>query len=130
LPYLQNTRADAVLLRRVLVEKSLGSRTYSVYRDQMRSRIAASHARGDTVHRREEAIFTLHALSKPSEALRLAKANWQVQHEPLDAKILLESAIATREFAAAKPVLEWFETTKLEDATVAKLVNTVKAGLK
>jgi tetratricopeptide (TPR) repeat protein len=130
LPYLQNTRADAVLLRRVLVEKALGSNTYPMYRDQMRSRIAASHARGDTVHRREEAIFALHAISKPIEALALAKANWQVQHEPLDAKILLETAIATREYAAAKPVLEWFETTKLEDARIAKLVNTVKAGLK
>jgi hypothetical protein len=130
LPYVQNTKADALLLRRVLVEKTLRSKTYLQYRDQMASRIAASHARGDTVHRREEAIFALHVLEKPVEALALAKANWSVQHEPLDAKILLEAAIASRQFEAAKPVLEWFNTTKLEDVRIAKLVSQVKAGLK
>ena len=130
LPYLQNTRADALLLRRVLVEKALKSKTYNLYLEQMRSRIAASRARGDTVHRREEAIFALHALEKPLEALALAKANWDVQHEPLDGKILLESAIASRQFEAATPVLEWFMQTKLEDEKIAKLVNQVKVGLK
>ncbi len=130
LPFVQNTKADALLLRRVLVEKTLRSKTYSQYRDQMASRIAASHARGDTVHRREEAIFTLRVLKNSSEALKLAKANWLVQHEPLDAKILLEAAIASRQFEAAKPVLEWFSTTKLEDVRIAKLVAQVKAGLK
>jgi tetratricopeptide (TPR) repeat protein len=130
LPYLQNTRADALLLRRVLVEKSLKSKNYPLFREQMAARIAASRARGDTVHRREEAIFSLHALEKPIEALKLAKANWLVQHEPLDAKILLESAIATHQFEAARLVLEWFEETKLEDVRIAKLVQTLKAGLK
>ena len=130
LPYLQNIRADALLLRRVLVEKALKLKTYGLYLEQMRSRIAASRARGDTVHRREEAIFELKALGSSSKALALAKANWLVQHEPLDAKILLESAIASRQPEAAKPVLEWFEQTKLEDARIAKLVKQIKAGLK
>jgi tetratricopeptide (TPR) repeat protein len=128
--FLQNTKADALLLRRVLVEKALQLKTYRLFRDQMASRIAANHARGDTVHRREEAIFALHVLEKPTQALTLSKANWLVQHESLDAKILLESAIASRQFEAAKPVLEWFNTTKLEDARIAKLVSQVKAGLK
>ena len=130
LPFVQNSKADALLLRRVLVEKTLQLKTYSQYRDQMASRIAASHARGDTVHRREEAIFTLHVLENPTQALKLAQANWLVQHEPLDAKILLEAAIASRQFETAKPVLEWFNTTKLEDARIAKLVSQVKAVLK
>jgi tetratricopeptide (TPR) repeat protein len=130
LPFVQNTKADALLLRRVLVEKTLRLKTYSQYRDQMASRIAASHARGDTVHRREEAIFSLHVLKNPTQALTLAKANWLVQHEPTDAKILLEAAIAARQFEAAKPVLEWFNTTKLEDVRIAKLVAQVKVGLK
>jgi hypothetical protein len=130
LPYLQNTRADALLLRRVLVEKSLKTKNYNSFLEQMRSRIAASHARGDTVHRREEAIFALHAIQNPDQALTLAKINWTTQHEPSDAKILLESAIATQQLSAAKPVLEWFEQTKLEDAQIASLVKRVKAGLK
>jgi tetratricopeptide (TPR) repeat protein len=130
LPFVQNTKADALLLRRVLVEKTLRLKTYSLYRDQMASRIAASHARGDTVHRREEAIFSLHVLKNPTQALTLAKANWLVQHEPTDAKILLTAAIAARQFEAAKPVLEWFNTTKLEDVRIAKLVAQVKVGLK
>jgi hypothetical protein len=50
--------------------------------------------RGDRVHIREEARFTLHLLNDPKTALKFAEENWQVQKEPADIRILLESALA------------------------------------
>lgn len=70
----------------------------------LRARFAAAHARGDNVHRREEARFTLHLLQQPDKALKLATANWQVQKEPADARILLEAALAAHAPDAAAPV--------------------------
>jgi hypothetical protein len=80
-----------------------------------------SRLRGDVSHRREEARFTLHLLSKPQEALPLATANWAVQREPADTRLLLEAALAAGAPSAATPVLDWLATTRLEDDRVQGL---------
>jgi Tfp pilus assembly protein PilF/1,2-phenylacetyl-CoA epoxidase PaaB subunit len=121
-----NIRPDALLLRLILAEKALNAPMLKAHVDTMKARMAASRARGDTVHRREEAIFTLHALGDAGTALELARANFGVQKEPIDVRILLESAIAARQFTAARPALEFFKQTRLEDAAITKLVRQLE----
>src|SRR5207245_2164137 len=106
-------------------EKSLRPQpaTFTTHVSALRERFAASRQRGDKVHRREEARFTLHLLHQPKEALRLAKENWTIQREPADARILLESALATKDAAAARPVIESLNKNRLEDVRLAKLAN-------
>ena len=118
------TRADSLLLRLALAESRLTPRPsgFTSHAATLRARFEASHLRGDTVHQREEARFTLHLREQPAEALRLAQANWQVQREPADARILLETALAANEPAAADPVLEFLRRTKLEDVALDPLV--------
>jgi hypothetical protein len=77
--------------------------------------------RGDFVHQREEARFDLRLRRRPAEALRLALANWQVQREPADLRILMESALAAGQPAAAQAALEFIRTNRLEDVQLAKL---------
>jgi hypothetical protein len=60
------------------------------------ARFDASRARGDVVHRREEARYWLSLRDDPSRAHALAKANWDVQKEPWDARILREAADAAQ----------------------------------
>jgi hypothetical protein len=55
------------------------------------------------------------------EALRLAAENYRIQREPRDARILLESAIAAGDAAAAQPVRDWLRTSGFEDATLRRL---------
>ena len=119
----EETRADGLLLRLALAESALTPRPASLeaHVADLRARFEASHLRGDFVHQREEARFTLWLLRQPVEALRLAQANWRVQHEPADARILLESALAARDAEAARPVLEFIRTNRLEDAQLNKL---------
>jgi hypothetical protein len=90
----------------------------------LRARFDASRARGDTVHRREEARFELHLERNPAKALALARENWRVQREPADLRILAESAAATGDAEALAVVRQWLAETGLEYAAVADLVGT------
>ena len=122
------TRVDGLLLRVALAEKSLRPQpaAFTAHVSALRERFAASRQRGDKVHRREEARFTLHLLHQPQEALRLAKENWTIQREPADARILLESALAAKDAASARPVIESLNRNRLEDVQLAKLANGLK----
>ena len=116
-------RADGLLLRLALAESELPSRpaTFKAHVAALRDRFAAGHLRGDFVHQREEARFELSLLNQPRAALKLAQANWQVQHEPADARILLECAIAIHDKSAAQPVLDFIRTNRLEYVELQKL---------
>ncbi|MCI0467710.1 MAG: hypothetical protein L0Y57_11995, partial [Beijerinckiaceae bacterium] len=89
---------------------------------QLRDRFEASRLRGDRVHVREEARFTLHLLNDPKAALTLARENWQVQKEPADVRILLESALAARDGAAIEAARRWLRETGLEDVQLGRLL--------
>jgi tetratricopeptide (TPR) repeat protein len=121
-PLLANeTRADALLLRLAIAEQRVGSAAVDGHLEELRARFAASRLRGEAVHRREEARFALQCLKQPRQALDLARANWTVQREPWDARVLLESALAAGEPTAAQPVLDFLTQTALEDVQLARL---------
>ncbi|BFU95370.1 MAG: hypothetical protein NTNFB02_20920 [Nitrospira sp.] len=115
------TRADGLLLRLALAEEALDLRTSRDRVASLAARFAAGRARGTNVHVREEARFTLALLRDPQEALRLARANWSVQREPADARILLESARAVGNHEAAKPVLDWLRVNNVQDLRLQQL---------
>jgi hypothetical protein len=95
-------RNDALLLRLAEAYAATGDDALGRTVQTLKARFAAARERGDSVHRREEARFTLRLLKRPAEALKLAKANWQVQKEPADARILLEAAQAAQEPSAGE----------------------------
>lgn len=119
----EHTRADNLLLRLALAESQVRPQPASLAEHirSLRDRFEAAKLRGDFVHQREEARFSLHLLHQPLEALRLATANWKVQREPADVRILLEAASAARDPAAAQPVVEWLRERHVEDVELAKL---------
>ena len=88
----------------------------------LRARFDASRARGDTVHRREEARFQLHLNGDPKLALRLAQENWKIQREPADLRILAEAGHAMGDTSTRETVHQWLAATGLEYPAVAALV--------
>jgi tetratricopeptide (TPR) repeat protein len=118
---------DGLLLRLALAEAAAKGAGAEAHRALLRERFDASHARGDVVHRREEARFVLGLEHDPGRALALAKANWDVQREPWDVRIYLESAAAAHDPAAARPVLEWLDRTHLEDPAIAKVAASLRS---
>jgi tetratricopeptide (TPR) repeat protein len=122
LPLLKDhTRADALLLRLALAENRLHDRALKDHVAMLQERFDAARIRGDSVHRREEAMFELHLKADAPAALELARANWQVQREPLDARILLEAATAAGQPHTARPAVEFVASNRLEDVGLDKL---------
>jgi hypothetical protein len=56
----------------------------------------------------------------------LAQENWKVQLEPRDARIFLESALTAKDPAAAKPVLQWFDDSHIEDSYLINLAQQLQ----
>ena len=123
----EETRVDGLLLRLTLAEREIGAPGKEAHIEELRARFAASRQRGDSLHQGEEARFLLHLVDQPQAALTLAQANWAVQREPRDARILLEAALASAQPEAARPALEMLERTKLEDAALRRLANDLQA---
>ncbi|GMT99382.1 hypothetical protein KH5H1_35010 [Corallococcus caeni] len=120
---------DNQLLRRVLAEAALGTPEAPALAAELASRHAASHLRGDSLHAREEARFALHVEKDAAKALTLARANWEVQHEPWDARILLEAALAHGTPADAAPVLRFLEASGADDPAPLALAERVRKAL-
>ncbi|NGZ10204.1 MAG: hypothetical protein CV088_12585 [Nitrospira sp. LK70] len=120
------TRADGLLLRLTLAEQALELPAFQNHTAELAARFAASRERGTTVHVREEARFTLALLHDAGQALPLAQANWSVQREPADARILLECALADKNRAAAQPVLGWLNANHVEDFRLRQLANQIQ----
>ncbi|HKE39609.1 MAG TPA: hypothetical protein VKG21_07215 [Casimicrobiaceae bacterium] len=122
---LQNeTRVDALLLRLALAQKMLNRPEAAASIETLRARFDASHARGDTVHQRENARFEFALGNDPRSALPYALANWQVQREPADIRILAEAAVATNDVAGFAQVKRWLAETRLEYGALTVLVGS------
>ena len=122
------TRADALLLRTALAEHIVHSPGLTGHVEALKARFAASRLRGDTTHQGDEARFALHLLNDPLSALELATANWAVQREPRDARILMEAALAAGKPHAAQAVLDAMAQSGIEDHALKQLAKQVKEG--
>jgi Flp pilus assembly protein TadD len=105
---------DGLLLRLALAEAALAGPRAAELAGTLRARFSASRQRGEAVHQREEARFVLGIEGDAHRALALAKEGWGAQHEPWDARLLLETAHAAGEPAAAAPVVAWLAETGFE----------------
>ena len=120
------TRADPLLLRLTLAEQRLRHPRFAAHAADLKARFEASRLRKDATHQSDEARYALHIERNAAEALRLALANWSVQREPRDARLLLEAARAAGRPEAAAPVLEFLTRTRLEDARLAPLLTDLR----
>ncbi|HQS57466.1 MAG: hypothetical protein B7Y56_07815 [Gallionellales bacterium 35-53-114] len=119
-------RSDVLLMRLALAEKALKAPKAAEHQEVIRSRFDAARLRGDKLHIQDEARFYLYFLNNAKESLRLAQENWQDQHEPGDARMLLEAALAAKDKAAAQPALAWYTQSRIEDRHLQRLVKTIK----
>jgi Tfp pilus assembly protein PilF len=123
----EKTRVDALLLRYALALQASGSPEAERQVNDLRARFDAATLRGDTVHQREQARFELALRKDPATAVRLAKANWRVQKEAADLRILAECALASGDPEAADIVRDWLRSSRIEDRAVAAIAARLKA---
>jgi Tfp pilus assembly protein PilF len=115
-------RQDALLLRLTIAERQLRAPAFADHLKDLEQRFEEAHLRGSSVHRREEARFELALEDAPDAALALAIANFQVQKEPADVRIALESALAAGHADGVRDVIAFVTASKLEDPQVAGLL--------
>lgn len=118
-------RSDTLLLRLVLAATQLKDPRASQWQADLAARFDDAR-RGRTTHEKEEARFLMAVRNDNARALRLARHNFEVQREPADARVLLEAAIANRDRAAARPVLEWMARSGVQSVALQALADTVK----
>ncbi|MGB0127694.1 MAG: hypothetical protein WBP72_08645 [Rhodocyclaceae bacterium] len=121
---------DALLLRHALALQAIRSPDLGPAVDQLRARFDASRLRGERVHLREEARFTLHLLGNAAEALRLAEQNWAIQKEPADLRLLLQAAVAAHDETAQRAARRWVTVTGLEDVQLLPLLGPASGAVK
>lgn len=114
--------SDALLLRYTLALKAMNSPELAAHVEQLRARFAASQLRGDRVHQREQARFTLELLGDPQAALTLARENWTVQKELPDLRLLVETSLATRDLATLASARQWLAEARSEDVVINRLL--------
>lgn len=124
----EHQRIDALLLRYALALQPQAARKveYGAALKELDARFGAAMQRGDSVHQREQARFTLHLKRDAKAALALAQQNWLVQKEPADTRLVLEAALAAGNREAAEPVMRWIEKHRLEDVAIAALMQRLR----
>ena len=120
----EQQRIDALLLRHALALQALPGQqaAFQAATAELAARFHAAMQRGDTVHQREQARFALCLQQDAPAAVQLAQKNWAIQKEVPDMRILLEAALAARNYAAAQPVLAWIAANGVEDVALQRLV--------
>jgi hypothetical protein len=123
-------RSDILLLRLALAERAAKLPGAAAHVAMLKDRFDASAMRGDKLHQQEEARFHLYLQDDAPGALRLAAENYRLQREPRDARILLEAALAAKQYAAAQPALDWLRASGYEDPLYARLAQQLRDGAK
>lgn len=112
--------SDPLLLRLALAHQQTGSLKAPTLVKMLDERFAATRLRGDTTHRAEEARYALQLRRDIGAALALAQANYEVQREPRDARILLEAALAAGQRAPAQKVEAWLKSSGFQGVPLSQ----------
>ena len=118
-------RSDILLLRLALAGKASNHKKTTDWASSLRDRFVEAAKRGDRLHEQEAARFELDIENNPRKALILAANNYKLQKEPRDAEVLLRTALAAKDTAAAEPALAWLKQTKYEDANLVELADNL-----
>lgn len=115
-------------MRLALAGKALGAPETAAWQAELAARFDAARLRGDLLHQKEESRFALALLGQTDRALALAQANFKLQREPADARILLEAALAAKQPAAAQPALDWMALSGHDGLELKRLAQALKAS--
>ena len=115
---------EPLLLRLAIAEQRLRDPNFARSRELLQAAFGAEAARGEAVHRREQARFLLEVQAQPAAALTAALANWAVQREPDDALILVTAAYAAGTPERAAAAIAFARAQGLQDVRLAAATGT------
>ena len=122
---------DAVVLRRAVAWKRLGDARWTDARALLGERMAELRRRGDdpALHGRELALTALWLDDDAATALALARTNLQLQREPLDWWVAIQSARVAGDAKAVAEIENAIRAAGLQDVRLARTAS-MKVGAK
>ncbi|MEX2141778.1 MAG: tetratricopeptide repeat protein [Pirellulales bacterium] len=121
------TSDTGILLPATIAAHRAGQRALAAeWRTQLKSRFEENRLRGNPPHGRFEARYELELMNDPKRALAFAQDNWQQQKQPADSRILLEAAIAAKDSAVAREVLEFLEKHGTQHVVLERLAKQLE----
>ncbi len=112
---------EPLLLRLAIAQKQQNDPGLGHSTALLEAAFSAESARGEAVHRREQARFLLEVRNNPQAALAVALANWAVQREPDDLLVLVNAAQAASDMQKAAAAIKFAHTQGISDVRLAKL---------
>ncbi len=121
---------DAVVLRIATAHKRLGKSEWKAEREVLSTRVEELRRRGDdvTLHGRELALALLWLDGDAAKALVAARANLNLQKEPIDWWVALQSANQAGDQAALTELKAALAATGLQDVRLGAIGSARKAG--
>ena len=124
----EHTNDTGVLLRAAIAARENDElKLAKQWTDELETRFEEIRLRGGLPHGRFESRLELKLKDDPQAALTIALENWQKQKEVRDSRNVLEAAIAAKDPAAAKPVVEFLQSNKNEHATLRNLLQQLES---
>lgn len=115
----------AVLVRRAMAQSVLRETVArTATQAQLDELLQLEARRGERVHLREEALFALASGRPATESLQLARKNFSIQREPIDARLLARAATAAHDSAALEELRGWRARTGFKDRRVDELLGS------
>lgn len=114
---------EALLLLRVLAATGDGDAAAKNAAQALSIRMAVDRAELDYSHAREYARFALDHLQEADLALEMARENWRVQKEPIDARMLVRAARAAGAPEMVQEIRDWVAKTGLQDKVLSALLD-------
>lgn len=121
------TKDTGCLLRAAIAAKRAGNvQQAEKWQQDLADRFEEIRLRGSEPHGRFESRWALQLKGDPELALELALANWQKQKEARDTRNVLEAAIAAKQPAAAKPVVDFLKEHGTQDVQFEPLLEQLE----
>lgn len=114
----------ALLLRQALAANGSERATLDA---RVRDWLGLERARGDATHHREAALLAL-AAGRSAEALAAARANFEIQRELPDVRVLAGAAVAARDAGAQRALRAWLDSTGFDDAVSERILAGSSGG--
>ena len=110
-----------LLTRRARAQQLVQDPSLTITRTQIEDLLTLATRRGERPHLREEALLALEVEHDAGRALELAKANFELQRETIDARLLVRAARSRGDAGAVNEVARWLRATGFEDHELAGL---------
>lgn len=118
----------ALLVRKAQAETIREGQPSRDTKDRIDELSTLEAARGEGLHQREQALWSLLQELPAAESLRWARDNFAQQREPIDLRLFARASVAARDRASLTELETWLRATGYQDAVLTAILSARPLG--